>query len=597
MTRKDKYGRGSAAANGEGFVDLAPGDTFAALEAQLKRRIADRFDNAVLGMSASIGSKRNASELAKHLASGEEEEAHKFAAKNIGVLFVRGQLGISHDDKKAVDETREKPKIFRVFTPFVFAGESLVAMITIKPADDGLRLYAIEALDIMRGERLEVHLAAEPRQFKTSRLLLADRISYYVGDVNRTHPKFVGRDEMFSTERTVGLLEGIMQDFYAKHQAPSTKRQAPQFSIIIPVYNVAPYLRECLDSVLAQTFTDWEAICVDDGSTDGSGEILDEYREKVERARVGVGVGVGVGAGAGAGAGGQRTGNVVVIHQKNAGVSAARNAALDVARGEWMAFLDADDVVDSQWLSHADGLIQSYSPDLVHLDMVTWQEGESCPLGRETGGKEEVEYFTGRDAGLWGARTFLKKGYSWLNAVRRECVRDARFPVGMKIQEDNIFMLKIAANLRSVVVSDFVGYYYRKGRGGASTHWRESAIVPCRLRVVEELIKTYSVVKESYVDAGLSRDVRWLYGDCILSHLWLAVSELRRSGDKNLKQHDLQNAARCVKESALVDFSRVSWSWRMPWRFFISYGVGVFLTMRLKLDDLRSRMVSGKGEE
>ena len=152
MRGNDKYGRGSAAANGEGFVDLAPGDTFAALEAQLKQRIADRFDNAVLGISASIGSKRNASELAKHLASGEEEEAHKFAARNIGVLFARGQLGISHDDKKAVDETREKPKIFRVFTPFVFAGESLVATITIKPADDGLRLYAIEALDIMRVE-------------------------------------------------------------------------------------------------------------------------------------------------------------------------------------------------------------------------------------------------------------------------------------------------------------------------------------------------------------------------------------------------------------------------------------------------------------
>lgn len=56
-----------------------------------------------------------------------------------------------------------------------------------------------------------------------------------------------------------------------------------QFSIVIPVYNVAPYLRECLDSVLVQTFTDWEAICVDDGSADGSGAILDEYKEKVEK--------------------------------------------------------------------------------------------------------------------------------------------------------------------------------------------------------------------------------------------------------------------------------------------------------------------------
>ena len=90
------------------------------------------------------------------------------------------------------------------------------------------------------------------------------------------------------------------------------------FSIIIPVYNVAPYLRECLGSVLAQTFTAWEAICVDDGSTDGSGEILDEYAAKDPRFKV--------------------------IHQQNAGVSAARNAALDVAQGEWICFIDPDDI-------------------------------------------------------------------------------------------------------------------------------------------------------------------------------------------------------------------------------------------------------------
>ena len=98
-----------------------------------------------------------------------------------------------------------------------------------------------------------------------------------------------------------------------------------RFSIIIPVYNVAPYLRECLDSVLAQTFTDWEAVCVDDGATDGSGVILDEYAAKDKRFKV--------------------------IHQKNAGVSAARNVALEVAAGEWFLFLDGDDILRREALS------------------------------------------------------------------------------------------------------------------------------------------------------------------------------------------------------------------------------------------------------
>ena len=78
-----------------------------------------------------------------------------------------------------------------------------------------------------------------------------------------------------------------------------------KLSVIIPVYNVARYLRECLDSVQAQTFTDWEAICVNDGSTDECGKILDEYAAKDTRFKV--------------------------IHKENGGVSTARNAGLDVA--------------------------------------------------------------------------------------------------------------------------------------------------------------------------------------------------------------------------------------------------------------------------
>ena len=99
---------------------------------------------------------------------------------------------------------------------------------------------------------------------------------------------------------------------------------SPFFSIIIPVYNVAPYLRECLDSVIAQTFTDWEVICVDDGSTDESGVILDEYAKRDKRFKV--------------------------VHQENAGVSAARNVALDLIQsssydGGYVWFVDSDDAI------------------------------------------------------------------------------------------------------------------------------------------------------------------------------------------------------------------------------------------------------------
>ena len=96
----------------------------------------------------------------------------------------------------------------------------------------------------------------------------------------------------------------------------------PKISVIIPVYNAEQYLRKCLDSVVSQTFRDIEIICVDDGSTDGSGAILDEYAAKDNR--------------------------IVVIHQANAGVAAARNTGLKSAQGEYLAFLDSDDAYNPQ---------------------------------------------------------------------------------------------------------------------------------------------------------------------------------------------------------------------------------------------------------
>ena len=93
----------------------------------------------------------------------------------------------------------------------------------------------------------------------------------------------------------------------------------PVLSIIVPVYKVEPYLPKCIESILAQTFTDFELILIDDGSPDRCGEICDEYAAKDNR--------------------------IVVIHQKNEGVSAARNAGLDAAKGDYIGFVDSDDLI------------------------------------------------------------------------------------------------------------------------------------------------------------------------------------------------------------------------------------------------------------
>lgn len=98
----------------------------------------------------------------------------------------------------------------------------------------------------------------------------------------------------------------------------------PKLSVVIPVYNVEPYLRECLDSVLSQSYADWEAVCVNDGSTDGSATILEEYAAKDQR--------------------------IQVITRSNGGLSAARNTGMNAAQGEYILFLDSDDWLESNAL-------------------------------------------------------------------------------------------------------------------------------------------------------------------------------------------------------------------------------------------------------
>ena len=113
----------------------------------------------------------------------------------------------------------------------------------------------------------------------------------------------------------------------------------PEISVIVPVYKVERYLNECIDSILAQTFTDFELILVDDGSPDNCPALCDAAAAKDSRIRV--------------------------IHQKNRGLSGARNAGLDAAEGEWIAFVDSDDMLLPQALEKAHSTAEKTGADVV----------------------------------------------------------------------------------------------------------------------------------------------------------------------------------------------------------------------------------------
>ena len=117
----------------------------------------------------------------------------------------------------------------------------------------------------------------------------------------------------------------------------------PKISVIIPVYNTEKYLRRCIDSVLAQTYQDFELLLIDDGSKDSSGAICDEYASQDTRVRV--------------------------FHKENGGVSSARNLGLDHARGEWITFVDADDWMADDMLQQMLDTADAEGADVVLADL------------------------------------------------------------------------------------------------------------------------------------------------------------------------------------------------------------------------------------
>lgn len=149
-----------------------------------------------------------------------------------------------------------------------------------------------------------------------------------------------------------GKTENIIniEAYGAEQYNPRSREESPLISVIVPVYHVQAYLRECLDSLLCQTYKNLEIILVDDGSTDGSGEICDEYGRKDVRVRV--------------------------IHQKNSGPSAARNVGLDCAQGEYIAFADGDDVVSSVYIERLYQLLKKFQADISICGYTRWEEDE-----------------------------------------------------------------------------------------------------------------------------------------------------------------------------------------------------------------------------
>lgn len=213
----------------------------------------------------------------------------------------------------------------------------------------------------------------------------------------------------------------------------------PKISVVVPVYNAERYLHRCVDSILAQTFTDFELLLVDDGSKDSSGAICDEYAEKDER--------------------------VIVFHKQNGGVSSARNVGLDNARGEWVTFVDSDDYVSADFFDE----MMRKSADLIvghHLHINSRGEisEDDCILPVIS-----ISKYSNLRAFLEKYMVFNVMRTPWAKLFRRRLIADIRFDKTLKCGEDTAFVQQYFARCRSLsVIGNAIYYYYENERDDKS---------------------------------------------------------------------------------------------------------------------------------
>ena len=208
----------------------------------------------------------------------------------------------------------------------------------------------------------------------------------------------------------------------------------PFVSVIVPVYNVERYLPRCIESILGQTYTNFELILIDDGTPDRSGIICDRYAEKDSRIRV--------------------------IHKENGGVSTARNAGIDAARGEWITFIDSDDWVSDKYLEILVGPLNKEKYDIVVAEF----EYHHFKILKRIGEERSIDISSINNENVFGAICKMEFSGPCFKLFSMEIIKlyNLSFPENVAVAEDAIFVKSYLKFCTKIYVAAHIVYYYNR---------------------------------------------------------------------------------------------------------------------------------------
>lgn len=284
----------------------------------------------------------------------------------------------------------------------------------------------------------------------------------------------------------------------------------PLISVIVPVYNVEKYVGKCVDSILNQSYKNLDIILVDDGSTDRSGVICDDYAHN--------------------------NANIRVIHQPNGGLSAARNAGLDVMTGEYVTFVDSDDMIHRECITTLYRYIETERAEISTISAIDIEDDDVCPTTAPRG--ELKVFYSGVEAveSMLFQQRFIDNS-AWGKLYKASFFETHRFPVGI-LYEDLATIPYVCLEAKCIATSATPLYFYRKRETSilGSFSLKRSDV----LDVVDDLVKFMEQNHKALIDAACSRkfsanmNILWLMSatgikdDAIVARCWENIKQLRK---------------------------------------------------------------------